>query len=201
MKVSLIGAGGHARTVINILEKLEISISGIYDDQYTPQMSGELIDGYPLLGGLDQIPSEEMLVITKGDCKAMVKLYEQFSDQLINRNLIHPSALVESLQIGNTNQVSAFAYTAKTAKIGSNNIIYSHTSIEHEVEVGDFNVITVNVTICGRAKIGNRCFLGASSTVLPNVQICDNVVIGAGALVIKDITVPGTYVGVPAKKI
>ena len=31
--------------------------------------------------------------------------------------------------------------------------------------------------------------------------ICDNAVIGAGAVVTKDITEPGTYVGIPARKI
>jgi serine acetyltransferase len=53
---------------------------------------------------------------------------------------------------------------------------------------------------------GSRSFGGQPSwvimytnaTVLP-VTICDHVVIGAGAVVTKDITVPGFYVGNPAR--
>jgi UDP-N-acetylbacillosamine N-acetyltransferase len=54
--------------------------------------------------------------------------------------------------------------------------------------------------ILGTAKIGSRCRIGTNSTILPGIEICDDVVIGAGAVVTKNITEPGTYVGVPAKK-
>ena len=55
--------------------------------------------------------------------------------------------------------------------------------------------------ILGGAKIGNSCRIGSNSTILPNVQICDDVVIGAGAVVTKSITEPGTYIGIPARKL
>ena len=47
-------------------------------------------------------------------------------------------------------------------------------------------------------KIGNNVSIGTNATILP-VTICDNVVIGAGSVVTKDITVPGIYVGNPAR--
>ena len=34
-----------------------------------------------------------------------------------------------------------------------------------------------------------------------NIKIGTDVVIGAGAVVVKDIEAPGTYVGVPARKL
>jgi len=46
--------------------------------------------------------------------------------------------------------------------------------------------------------LGNNVSVGTNSTVMP-VNICDNVVIGAGAVVTRDITVPGIYVGNPAR--
>ncbi|NOH80811.1 N-acetyltransferase [Vibrio sp. RE86] len=48
--------------------------------------------------------------------------------------------------------------------------------------------------------IGKHVSVGSNATILP-VTICDNVVIGAGSVVTKDIVVPGTYVGNPAKLI
>jgi len=47
-------------------------------------------------------------------------------------------------------------------------------------------------------KVGNRVSIGTNATILP-VTICDHVVIGAGAVVTKDVTVPGFYVGNPAR--
>lgn len=53
----------------------------------------------------------------------------------------------------------------------------------------------------GSVVIGKYCFVGAGVVIIPGIKICDEVIIGAGAVVVKDITEPGTYAGVPAKKI
>jgi len=49
--------------------------------------------------------------------------------------------------------------------------------------------------------LGDNVVIGTGSTVIGPVTICDNVIVGAMSLVNKDISEPGTYVGVPAKKI
>ncbi len=49
--------------------------------------------------------------------------------------------------------------------------------------------------------LGDNVVIGTGSTVIGPVTICDNVIVGAMSLVNKDITEPGTYVGIPAKKI
>lgn len=201
LEVVIIGAGGHARTLINILELRGYKVNGIYDDNFKEDYRGEIIEGYSLLGGLDAMNGSEKVIIAKGNCQDLEKLSLQFDSQLLSDNLIHPSALVETEHIGSANQLSAMSYVSKSASIGSSNLIYSHTSIEHEVELGNFNVVTVNVSLCGRAKIGNGCFFGAGSVVLPNLTICDRVILGAGAVVTQDINNPGTYVGIPAKKL
>lgn len=48
-------------------------------------------------------------------------------------------------------------------------------------------------------KIGEFAHMCANSCVLGDVSVCDGVTIGAGAVVNKNIDVPGTYVGVPAR--
>lgn len=49
--------------------------------------------------------------------------------------------------------------------------------------------------------IGDRVWIGARATVLPGVTIGDDVVVGAGALVTGDCLEPGTYLGVPARRV
>lgn len=46
--------------------------------------------------------------------------------------------------------------------------------------------------------IADDVIIGSNATILP-VNICSHVVIGAGAVVTRNIDVPGTYVGVPAR--
>ena len=196
--VGIVGAGGHTRTLINILELRSIQIDGIYDE--VMRAEGETILGYPVKL-LSELPNEAAVIISKGDVEGKVNYSNLYSNRIVEENLIHPKATIESTLLGIANQISSNCYITPTAKIGSHNVIYSGTMIEHESIMGDFNIITVNVSICGRSKIGNSCFIGAGAVILPNVSICDQVVIGAGAVVTKDITTPGTYVGTPAKLI
>lgn len=49
--------------------------------------------------------------------------------------------------------------------------------------------------------LGDNVVIGTGSTVIGPITICDNVIVGAMSLVNKDICEPGTYVGIPAKKI
>lgn len=50
-------------------------------------------------------------------------------------------------------------------------------------------------------RLGDNVVIGANSVVVGPLEICDNVVIGAMSLVNRSITEPGTYVGVPVKRI
>lgn len=49
--------------------------------------------------------------------------------------------------------------------------------------------------------LGDNVELGVGAIIIGGIKICSNVIIGAGAVVVRDIEIPGTYVGVPAKRI
>jgi sugar O-acyltransferase (sialic acid O-acetyltransferase NeuD family) len=198
-RVAILGAGGHARTLISLLSRMEIEVEGLYDDNFNPQVK-EVIEGYPLLGSYSDVQKEAEVVISKGSIEDRYELYKQFEQQLFQPNVIHDSAVIESKKVGIANQISALTFIAETASIGDHNIIYSQSCLEHEVEIGNHNILTVNVSLCGRAKLGSFIYVGAGAVILPNVEICDHVIIGAGAVVTQSIHSPGTYVGLPAKK-
>jgi serine acetyltransferase len=50
-------------------------------------------------------------------------------------------------------------------------------------------------------RLGDNVVIGANSVIIGPIDICDNVVIGAMSLVNRSITEPGTYVGVPVRRI
>jgi carbonic anhydrase/acetyltransferase-like protein (isoleucine patch superfamily) len=78
--------------------------------------------------------------------------------------------------------------------------------------IGRHTTISPGVTICGDVVIGDRVLIGAGATICEKVWIDDDVTVGAGAVVTPGewtddrqidyhrIT-PGTWVGVPAKKL
>jgi len=93
--------------------------------------------------------------------------------------------------------------------VGANTIVKCLSVIGTNVTVGSDCFIGPGVMllysnplgISEPCKISDRVFLGAGVSVLPGVKICSGTIIGTGAVVIKDITEPGTYAGVPCKRI
>jgi UDP-3-O-[3-hydroxymyristoyl] glucosamine N-acyltransferase len=75
------------------------------------------------------------------------------------------------------------------------------TSIGHDCKIGNFVTTAPKVSISGNVTIGDRVYIGTGVIIKEKTYICNDVIIGAGAVVLNDITEPGTYVGIPAKKI
>ncbi len=197
--VYLIGAGGHARSLINLLELNSYSIKGIYDDDFR---ANEKICGYDLKGKTADIKSGFSLVIAKGEIDEREKFYNMFNRQLVTANLIHPNAQIEKrVDMGICNQIFSGSYINANASIGNNNLLNSKCTLEHEVIIGDHNHVSVGAILCGRVRVKDRCFIGAAAVIIDKVAICSNVIIGANSTVIKDISEPGVYVGSPAKRI
>lgn len=72
--------------------------------------------------------------------------------------------------------------------IGENFIIYQNTTVGVKRN-GDVPVIGDNVVLC------------TNSVILGSIKVADNITIGASSLVINDLSVAGTYVGCPVKRI
>jgi acetyltransferase-like isoleucine patch superfamily enzyme len=132
-----------------------------------------------------------------------------------NTKLIHPCNLYGCV-LGDDCFVGPFVEIQKGVRIGNNCRIQSHSFICELVTIGNdcfigHGVMFVNDTFSNgqpagdptlwkRTDIGNHVSIGSNATILP-VKICDNVVIGAGAVVTKDILLPGTYAGNPARRL
>lgn len=131
-----------------------------------------------------------------------------------NVKVVTPVNIYEC-SIGDNSFVGPYVEIQKGVKIGSNCKVQSHSFICELVEIGNdcfigHGVMFINdlfqtggpaqgdQSLWQETKIGNRVSIGSNATLLP-VSICDDVVIGAGAVVTKNIDVPGTYVGNPAR--
>ena len=116
--------------------------------------------------------------------------------------------------IGDGSFIGPFVEIQKGVAIGKRCRIQSHSFICELVTIGDECFIShgamfindlfvtggpdANPRSWRATRLGNRVSVGTNATILP-VTICDQVVIGAGAVVTKDISVPGFYVGNPAR--
>jgi acetyltransferase-like isoleucine patch superfamily enzyme len=86
-------------------------------------------------------------------------------------------------------------------RLGRGVLVNSNASVGHETSIGAFANVGPGVSLGGRCEIGAGVYLGIGSSILEDLTIAPNAVIGAGAVVTRSIDAPGTYAGVPARKL
>jgi UDP-N-acetylbacillosamine N-acetyltransferase len=201
MKMDIIGAGGHSRSVIALLKNNNFEPENIYDDSFQ-QGEKELIFGIPVSGKLSDVIPGKPVCLAIGDNEQRALFFKRFYGQIYKKTILHSTAWLEKeTSSGEANLIFGNVFVNAAVKFGNNNILNTGCIIEHECEIGDHNHISVSAVLCGRVKIGTNCFIGAGAIIKDKISICDNVIIGAGAVVVKNISEPGVYVGNPAKKI
>lgn len=83
---------------------------------------------------------------------------------LSNKILIHPSAIVDSSDIGEGSRIWAFVHVLKGAKIGRNANICDHCYIENNVVIGDNVTIKCGAWLWDGITIADNVFIGPSVT-------------------------------------
>jgi len=197
-KVIVVGTGGHAKVVSDIILKSGDELVG-YLDGITPY--GVFLER-PILGN-------EYDYVNYPDCKFIIaigdsKVRENIAEMMLGADwytAIHPSSVVSQIdvKIGRGTVVCANAVINPSTVIGDHCIINTAACIEHDDTIGDFSHISVGAKMAGHVSVGSHVWLGIGATVRDKVKICDHAFVGAGAVVVKDISKQGLYIGVPAK--
>ena len=188
--IYIIGCGGHARSVADVLISNGTKSIVFVDNHGRP---GETVLGFPVITAL---PEGIMAVhVASGDNQTRANYGALNSVTIIAAN----AYISGSCQIGEGSFIAHNAYCAVEAQIGKGCIINTGAVVEHQVIVGNYTHIAPNSTICGKCRIGNNVLIGAGTTIKPGITIADNIVVGSGAVIVSDLTEPGIYFGVPAR--
>lgn len=203
--IVLIGAGGHCKSCIDVIEKeSKYNILAILDRDDASDIN---ILNRKVKGGDERIKdyiSSSDFLITVGQIRSSgirIKLYNLIKEMGGHfATVISSSASVSSYsKIKQGTIVMHNSVINADSKIGENCIINTLSNIEHDVVVGDHCHVSTGAMINGGSVIGNNCFVGSGAVIAQNVHITAGTVIGAGAVVIKSISRPGVYFGNPAK--
>ena len=202
MRYAILGAGGMAREVREILveqgvpgEHIEFFVDASFKVDYPNSRE---------ISELESIPLEALHIVMGVGSGELRETWFRSNPRFVNHlhSLIASSAtLGERVTLGPGGFVGHGCILTCDVSLGKCAQLNIQTSLSHDVTVGDFFTSGPKTTLAGSVTVGHRVTLGAASTLLPGISICDDVVVGAGAVVNKDITEPGTYVGVPAKRI
>lgn len=203
-RVVIIGAGGHAKVIADIIIKNGDEVVGFLDDNYLKDTKiicdletiGKISDCVELQKNDDKL----YFIIAIGNNKIRRNIAEKYD--LNYYTAIHPNAVIGlEVQIDKGTVVMANTCINPNAKIGEHCIINTGAVIEHDNIIEDVVHISPNAILCGTVKVGTNTHIGAGSVVKNNINITHDCTIGAGAVVVKDIIKSGIYVGCPASKI
>lgn len=197
--VILIGGSGHAKVIIDCICAASGQVFGILDDGLEP---GTKVLDVPVLGKTaDYVRyAEHPFLIAIGNNQVRRRIAESMDVRWYTA--IHPAATVsEHAVIGPGTVVMPRAVINSSACVGAHCIINTGAIVEHDNRLEDYVHISPGAALGGTVKVGEGTHIGIGAAVRNNIQICGGCVIGAGAAVVKDITEPGSYAGVPVRKI
>ncbi len=200
--VSIFGTGGFAREVACVLHDLgrgdQIAAFHEPDEVFEPRtLLG--IDVQPQ-SAFD--PTRARAVVGIGNPAIREKVVGELPNGTTFETLVHPTAVLSQwVSIGEGSIVCAGAVLTCQITLGRHCQLNLNTTVGHDCVLGDFCTVAPGTNISGNVELGARVDVGTQAAFRQHIRVCDDAVIGMGAVVVSNIVEPGTYVGVPAKKV
>jgi sugar O-acyltransferase (sialic acid O-acetyltransferase NeuD family) len=205
--IVVIGASGHAKVVLDIVEKAgRHRIVGLIDSY---KERGATCGGYSVIGA--ELELAEMVrrgevqggIIAVGDNWVRHKLMQRILELAPGFpfvTAVHPSAqLGRDACIGQGTAVMAGAVINSGARVGEFCIVNTNASLDHDCAMGDFSCLMPGATAGGNVRIGRFSVVALGARVIHGITIGDHVVVGAGATVLSDLPDRSVAWGTPAR--
>ena len=188
----LIGAGGHARSCIDVIEEQGyFQIAGLVG--FPEQRDSQQLDyGYAVIGADSDLSSlaniYEHALITIGQTQSAghrIRLYQEITQLGFQLPVIIASTAYVSphATIGAGTIVMHGAIVNAGAQIGNNCIINSRALIEHDARVEDHCHISTGAILNGDVTVGSGSFIGSGSVTKHGITIGNGCVVGMGTSV------------------
>ena len=203
-KVFVFGASGHAKVVIDILERTPgIEVAFAVDDAAAAK--GRSICGYRVIGGRNELLAQRgeaaAGVVTIGDNAARRDAAAWLVAQGFKlQRAIHPAALLaRDVTVGDGTVIMAGCVVNTDSVVGANVIVNTGATVDHDCAIGDGVHLAPGCHLCGGVTIGAGSFLGAGTTVVPGIRIGAHAVVGAGSTVLDAVPDGARVAGSPAR--
>jgi sugar O-acyltransferase (sialic acid O-acetyltransferase NeuD family) len=207
MKIIIIGAGGHSKVIVDIIQnEQKYEIAGFIDNNLP---TGHKVLDYKVLGKKEEINTlinkHEIFggIIAIGDNfirSNVEKKIKQLCNEFKFINCIHPkSNIAFNVVMGQGNVVMAGATINTSSEISNHCIFNTNCSIDHDNRIANFASIAPNAVTGGNVEVGEFSAIGIGATVKHSVSIGYNCIVGASSLVNKDTKSNSVYYGIPAK--
>lgn len=207
--IIIVGASGHAKVVIDLVEREgRFSIAGLVDRS---RAVGELVLGHPVIGREEDLPA---LVVSRGLGGALIAIGDNFVRCQVAERLrvavpelplvtaVHPRATIaKDVELGEGTVVMAGVCVNPSARVGRLCILNTRSSLDHDSVMEEGASLAPGVVTGGNCRIGRGAAVGIGAVVLHGVEIGEQTVIGAGSVVARAIQSRVVAYGTPARVI
>ncbi len=199
--VIIIGAGGHARVLLDALQLSACEVLGFVDPAFSKGSQGP--GGLPILGGdealKDYAASAVQLVNgigSIGPTTSRAAVYRRGKEAGFSfARVVHPSAVVSvSATLREGVQIMAGCVVQSGADIGANSIVNTRASVDHDCKIGETVHIAPGVTLSGNVRVGDRAHIGTGAVVIQGISIGADSLVAAGAVVYRDVPEAGRLI-------
>ena len=181
----LIGAGGHAKVICEILEQTRYRLAGYAALDECDWLDLKRYDDDGLIGDA----TVEAFVMGIGgvsphELGRRLELYHQWLERGVAPiNVLHPAAIVsKTAQLKDGVCVLAGAVLQPGASIGAATIINTRAIVEHDARVADGVHIAPGAVVLAEAQVGATAMIGAQATILPRAVVPSGTLVRAGEL-------------------
>jgi len=192
--VLLIGSGGHASVLLELLIEQEVNVLGYVSP--LPAINQKLFSGFHWFKS-----DEDILPFDKGTIKLANgigslpgnTLRADFYNKY--KNLGYRFVTLVSKDAGVSKfatldqgvQVMRGAMIQTGTSVGYNSIVNTGSIVDHDCSIGSNNHIAPGVTLSGHVISKENVHFGTGSAVIQSINVNENVVIGAGVTITKDV--------------
>jgi UDP-perosamine 4-acetyltransferase len=199
--VVVVGAGGHARVVVEALLPRaaagHLSPEPAADPRLGAYLGGD--DAIPVLAGGGYAFALGLGFVDAAGATRRARLLDLLADaELVT--VVHAAATVSpTASVGAGTFVAAAAVLGTEVQVGRATIVNTGALIDHDCVIGDNVHIAPGAVLSGGVSVGANTLIGVGAAVIQGITIGSGVIVGAGAVVTADLPDGITAIGVPAR--